>query len=143
MPFTFEMPEGHPGNTIVARLSVVCPHHSDACIASYDLMEDGTEVVTTTEGFTSEFIRNGDPLPEGVPGFLNLPDGEDQNSPSHYRHRFKCLRPSCGYDAARRCDGPHGLWTLTSGYLRGMAAAGITKATITDVDKNPWRVVTS
>ena len=138
MPLVVDHQLDHPSRRIVAALKVACPRHPDKPIATYVLAADGTERILTTDGFRSEAVGGIrlDELPDWAEAPIAHPDG-----PPHFRHRFRCRRPGCGYDAQRRTDGDEGMHTLTTRFLQGMAARGIPEATITNVD-GPWRVVT-
>lgn len=130
-----------PDGEIVARLKVVCPRHPDQLLATYCLTNQGVELIETTPGFSSESIA-GTELEPGSSGAMLFPsDGHDPEGVAHFRHRFRCPRPSCSYDAQRRTDGETGMHALTSAFLVGMRSMGRREVVISNVD-GTWHVMT-
>lgn len=136
MEFTFPT---DPDGEVIARLHVVCPFHPDQSIAAYCLTDQGREIIETTPGFTSESVA-GIKMPPTGRALLFSSHGHDPDGVAHFRHRFRCLRPTCGYDAKRRTDGTEGMHASTANVLSGMQQQGIREVTITRVD-GTWEVL--
>lgn len=142
-PLEFIRPTGWQPD--IAAIAIVCPHHTDSVIATYVMEADGTEVVVPTDGFSSESVVGRDLglRKDQVPDWLGLPTAVVEGDVPHFIHRFRCTRPSCGYDALRRTDdrlGQQGMWSLTTSMLAAMRLEGVATLTVTNVD-GLWRIV--
>ena len=141
----FTFPMGHPSTIVVARVIVVCPLHPKTVITEHHLHADGQSAVVDLPGFSTEFVSDQEiRLPGRAPRFVATPDAvvSDPNDVPHSRYRYACPRPSCRVDMQRRADGPMGMSSLMEGLLTRLRDSSIDSLTITNIDQDPWRVVT-
>lgn len=123
----------------VARLRIVCPHHHEEVLVEVCRSADGEEWVENVRGVTTESVAAPGTreavlhdLAEGRALPFPAPEADaDSGDVPHLRKRFRCPRPSCGYDGQVRVD--H-YWPASDALLSHMVQSGTALHTVTNVD---------